>query len=191
MAKRVFIIHGWEGNPRNHWFPWLKKELEKRHFKVRALRMPNPQWPRINEWVAAIAAAVKKPDKDTYFIGHSMGGPAILRYLERRNEQAGGVILVGSWLTLTPMATRTKEEKAIVRPWIKTPLDLNKVKKNARRITAFFADNDPWVPLTNANVFRQKLGAKIITQKGKGHFTKDDGVTKLPAALTEFLKMAR
>jgi hypothetical protein len=28
-AKRVFIIHGWEGYPEEGWFPWLKKELEK------------------------------------------------------------------------------------------------------------------------------------------------------------------
>jgi len=26
--KRVFIIHGWGGNPEEGWLPWLKKELE-------------------------------------------------------------------------------------------------------------------------------------------------------------------
>jgi len=28
MQKRVFIIHGWSGNPKNAWFPWIKNELE-------------------------------------------------------------------------------------------------------------------------------------------------------------------
>ena len=28
------MVHGWDGNPNNHWFPWLKKELEKRGFEV-------------------------------------------------------------------------------------------------------------------------------------------------------------
>jgi len=34
MSKRVFLIHGWEGSPEEGWRPWLKKELEKRGFKV-------------------------------------------------------------------------------------------------------------------------------------------------------------
>jgi len=32
--KRVFVIHGWGGNPYKEWFPWIKKELEKNGFKV-------------------------------------------------------------------------------------------------------------------------------------------------------------
>lgn len=27
MAKRVFLIHGWEGYPEEGWRPWLKKKL--------------------------------------------------------------------------------------------------------------------------------------------------------------------
>ena len=30
--RRVYIVHGWGGNAREEWFPWLKKELEKRNF---------------------------------------------------------------------------------------------------------------------------------------------------------------
>jgi esterase/lipase len=32
--KKVFIIHGWDGYPEEGWFPWLKKELEKKGFSV-------------------------------------------------------------------------------------------------------------------------------------------------------------
>ena len=28
--KRAFIIHGWDGYPAEGWFPWLKRELEKK-----------------------------------------------------------------------------------------------------------------------------------------------------------------
>jgi len=28
MANRIFIIHGWDGNPHDSWKPWLKKEPE-------------------------------------------------------------------------------------------------------------------------------------------------------------------
>jgi len=32
MAKRVFIIHGWDGYLEEGWFPWLKRELEAAGF---------------------------------------------------------------------------------------------------------------------------------------------------------------
>ena len=39
MVKRVFVVHGWDGHPAEGWFPWLKKELEKRGYLVNVLRM--------------------------------------------------------------------------------------------------------------------------------------------------------
>ena len=58
MAKRVFIIHGWEGFPEEGWFPWLKSELEAKGFEVFVPQLPESSNPRILNWVPAVAAAV-------------------------------------------------------------------------------------------------------------------------------------
>ncbi len=61
---KVIIVHGWDGNPKECFFPWLKKELEKRGFDVHALSMPKTENPKIGEWVSFLKKAVKRPDKN-------------------------------------------------------------------------------------------------------------------------------
>jgi len=43
----------------------------------------------------------------------------------------------------------------------------------------------------NKKVFKEKLNAKIIIQKDKGHFTEEDGIVKLPVVLEEVLKISK
>lgn len=190
--KRVFIIHGWEGNPNNAWFPWLRKELETRGFEVQAPAMPNPDEPDKDSWVAYLSQMVGIPDSDTYLIGHSIGCKAIMRYLESLpdNNQIGGVIFVASWLILTHMEDRTDDEKRVVTAWSNPPYDFPKIKKIGNKFVAIFSDDDPEVPLENTKVFEKEFGAKIIVESGKGHFSDDAEVFELPVVLEELLKMA-
>ncbi|MBS3118742.1 serine hydrolase family protein [Candidatus Woesearchaeota archaeon] len=191
MVKRVFIIHGWEGYPEEGWFPWLKKELENRNFQVFVPAMPETGHPRIETWVPHLAKLVGKLDKETYFVGHSIGCQTILRYLQTIKTSVGGAIFVAGWVSLTLIATRTKEEQAIAKPWFETPIDFVKIKKTSSHFTAIFSDDDPYVPLENIATYREKLDAKIIIEKGKGHFSGEDNITKLPLVLKELLYMAR
>ena len=49
---------------------------------------------------------------------------------------------------------------------------------------AVFSDDDPVVPYEeNAEIFKENLGVKIILEKGMGHFSQGEGVTKLPLLL--------
>ncbi len=83
MQKRVFLIHGWEGKPDNHWFPWLTLELKANGFEVSAPQMPHAGNPGVKEWLEFLKEYVGKPDKNTYFIGHSLGCITIARYLAK------------------------------------------------------------------------------------------------------------
>lgn len=160
--KRIFIIHGWGGAANKEWFPWLKRELGNKDYNAVVPNMPNSEEPKIKEWVSYLAGLVGKPDKNLYFVGHSVGCQTILRYLETlKNRKVGGIVLVAPWLKLTGL--ETKEEKEIARPWLETPIDFDKVKKTTDKIAAIFSDNDPFVPLEeNKRLFEEKLNAKII-----------------------------
>ncbi len=83
MTKRLFIIHGWDFNPKMNWYPWLKMELEKREFEVAVPKMPNTSEPDINAWVLHLKKVVGKLNGETYFIGHSIGCQTIMRFLEK------------------------------------------------------------------------------------------------------------
>ena len=88
MTKRVFIIHGWEGNPNEGWFPWLKENLEARGFDVHIPTMPNPDEPDMKDWINTLKDIVGPVDENTNFIGHSIGCNAILRFLEQSEQKA-------------------------------------------------------------------------------------------------------
>ena len=66
MTKRVFIVHGCGGYPEEGWFPWLKKELEARGFRVEVSQMPETDSPLLEKWIPALAQAVGKADEQTY-----------------------------------------------------------------------------------------------------------------------------
>lgn len=51
MQKRVFIIHGWDGNPDKDWLPWARSEIEKKGYEVTAPLMPDTEAPKIIPWV--------------------------------------------------------------------------------------------------------------------------------------------
>ncbi len=189
MPKRVFIVHGWDGSPEEGWFPWLKKNLTDRGFKPRILEMPNPGEPIIKDWVSCIANAVGAIDNQTYFVGHSIGCQAILRYLAgiSQDVQARGAVFVGGWIEVSGL--ETEEERRIAQPWLTTKIDFWKVRQHARRFSAIFSDNDKFVPLSNREIFKKELGAKIITEHNKGHFSGSDGTTELPNALEEVFQM--
>jgi hypothetical protein len=190
--KRVFIIHGWEGSPKNNWFPWLKKELESRNFEVVVPKMPEPRKPRKEIWVNFLRDLIK-PNQNTFLVGHSIGCMAIMRYLETlpENETIGGVVCVGAWLILRQPDDLDEDEKEIVKDWLNPPLNFEKVKKIGNKFSAIFSDNDPFVDFDNQRPFREKLGANIVIESGKGHFDDEAGIKELPVVLEELLKMSQ
>lgn len=186
MNKRVFIVHGWDGSPQNDWMPWAKKTFEKKGFNVHVPAMPDSPNPKIETWVPFLAKKVGEPDGNTILIGHSIGAQTILRYLETLPEKKkiDKVIFIAGWQTLTPEATPTKEDIEIARTWVETPINFEYVKGKANSFICVFSDNDPDVPYEeNAKIYKEKLKAKIILVKNKGHFSQDAGVTKLPLLL--------
>ena len=150
--------------------------------------MPNTNNPKLNEWLPKLKEVVKHPDEELYLVGHSLGCITILRYLESVNTKVGGVVMVAGWMNLLKEIFLKEEGvEEIARPWIETPINWDKVKANCNKFVAIFSDNDYYVPLSDSEIFKEKLGAEIIVKKEMGHFTSKEGVFKLPVVL-EFFK---
>ncbi len=190
MAKRIFIIHGWDEHPDEGWFPWLKEKLEDKGFEVQVPEMPETEEPRIETWVPYLAQLVGKPDENTFFVGHSIGCQAILRYLEYlpEGEKIGGAVFVAGWFSLASLGT--DEETETARPWLETPIDFQKINQRIKKLIVIFSDNDPFVPAENRKIFEQKLNAKVIIEHKKGHFSGADKIIELPAALEAVLEIS-
>lgn len=187
--KRAFIIHGWGGNPQEGWLPWLKDELEADGFKVSAPAMPETDRPTIEAWVSHLAKEVGTVDSNTFFVGHSIGCQAIMRFAERlpSDQVAGGAVFVAPFFTLT---LADNEDPAVAEPWLTTHIEDNKVQEHLPTLTCIFSDNDDCVPMENEKMFQERLQAYTLELHGKGHFSGSDGITELPEALDEIRQMS-
>lgn len=193
MQKRVFIIHGWEGHPEEGWFPWLKLELENHGFCAFVPQLPKTDEPRIMNWVPALKEAVGDIDDQTYFVGHSMGCQAIARYLESLPEgvKVGGAVFIAGFFKRLSNLEDDDVVRSVSQEWLQTPLNLKKVRSHLDKCVAIFSDNDPYVPIDNQKEYKEILGAKIIVEHGKGHFSGSTGTTKLSVALDSVIEISQ
>jgi len=189
--KRVFIIHGWGGNPNEEWLVWVKNNLDKSLFEVIIPEMPDTWHPKISEWINKLREVVKESDGNTYFVGHSIGCQTVMRYLEQlpENQKVGGVIFVAGWFNLTDETWDEEYTKDIADEWLNTPIDFEKVKQHTNNFVLINSDDDPYVPLDDAELFRSNFGSKVIMLKGKGHISGGEGVVELPIVIEELSGM--
>jgi predicted alpha/beta hydrolase family esterase len=145
--------------------------------------------PVIERWVGELADAVSIPDENTYFVGHSIGCQAILRYVEKANIKVGGAVFVAGWFNLDNL--ETDEEKEVAAPWIDDPIDIEKLKILIPKSTLIISDNDPYGCLEENKEKFAELGSEVQVFHDAGHFTADDDFTTLPEALDAILKMAQ
>ena len=177
MTKAI-IVHGWDGSPDEPLHQWLKKQLEEKGWEVEVPEMPNPEEPKIEDWVSKLYDY--SIDENTYFIGHSIGCQAIMRYLDRIDGKLGGLVFIAPWTHLTGLE---EGEQEIAAPWLETAIDFDRVKEKTSKIACIFSDNDPYVPVTEHEVFELMLDAETVVLKKKGHFTQEDNVTELQVVL--------
>ena len=180
--KRVFVIHGWEGNPEANWFVWMRKELEQRGFNVVVPAMPDTMNPNMDAWVSYLSEAVGVQNEETYFIGHSLGCITILRYLEKLqdNQRIGGTVLVAGFGSNLEYEGYKDE----LLSFFQTPVDWEEIKKHCSKFAAIHSTNDPFVSVKHNALFQEKLGARSIIEQGRGHYNDKEYQVILEAFLS-------
>ena len=145
---------------------------------------------KIDPGVNHLKEVVGEVDDQTFFIGHSIGCQTIMRFVETlsKEKKIGGAVFVAGWFHLMGLG---EEELSIAEPWLATPIDCAKVLSHMNPPKAIFSDNDDVVPFSEKEVFENNLKSEYMVLHGMGHFSGEDGVTKLPEALTEILSLVK
>ena len=183
--KKVFIIHCFEGSSNGGWRPWLMAELEKQDIYACSLSMPSPEKPILQEWLDEIKRYVDRDSQDEiYLVGHSLGGTAILRYLEKyTNQNIKGVIFVS-----TP-CEKTKNEK--IYSFLDTPFNYDVIKSKVSKVAVIHGSDDPYVPVSNAAHIAKELNGKLILVQNGKHLNGSAGFTQLPECLDSLLEIIK
>src|SRR5574344_387687 len=98
--SNYFIIHGTFGNPKDHWFPWLKKEIKSLGFKCTTPKFETKK--SINNYevrrkILKEYLNKNKINKDTIFICHSSGPIIVAKFLLEENIKVKGLISVSGF----------------------------------------------------------------------------------------------
>jgi hypothetical protein len=182
---KFFIIHGAYGNPEENWFPWLKKELEEQGHSVFVPKFPTPENQSLENWMKVLKKYEKDIDEDTIFIGHSIGSAFLLSILENISVKVKACFLISGFLN---KLGNPKFDK-INKTFIDKEFDWSKIKNNCNKFYVFHSDNDPYVPLKEAENLADKLGTKITLIKGAGHFNEAAGYKKFDLLLDYIKKL--
>jgi len=175
--KKIFVIHGFDGSPNGGWRPWIMGELAREETYCGALLMPSPENPKCEEWIHEIERYTKSNAGDQfYLIGHSLGVPAILRFL----EGVGGKSISGAVLVSGPIH---KTENKKLDSFFEKPFDYQKIRSRCKNFVVIHGDNDPMVSLEEGKELGEALNAKLIVVPNGGHLNGASGWQKLPQVL--------
>ncbi len=174
FSMQVLILHGWENNSKDNWFPWLKKQLEKNDITVYSPDLPDSGVPSQEAWLQKIRKTLPLFNDDCVIIGHSLGVVAILRLLETfsENEKIRAAILVAGF-------TQSFSINAI-SDFFKKPFEWDTIKSKSRKFIIINSENDPYLPLSEGEKLRTKLDGSFIIEKNAGHINKASGFVTYP-----------
>lgn len=162
--KNALILHGISNNHTGNWFPWISHELIKLEYKTWVPDLPQADTPNISKNNKYIFSHWEF-DVNSIIIGHSSGAVAALGILNELppNEVIDKAILISSFIKPAPGFAGHRE-------LFLTPFDYKKIKTKAKQFILFHSDNDPYVPLEQAETLSQWVKGELIVVKGAGHF---------------------
>jgi len=150
------LLHGYTGSPKENFFPWLKKELEKRGYTVQVPVLPNTNNPDVSEQVDFVLKNCKF-DEQTILLGHSLGSVIALKVLEKVKKPIRKLVLAAGFSEPKFLDKKRSFEKTF--DW---KFDFEKIKKNVSKIKILRATNDSAVPQERAETLQQHFGGEIL-----------------------------
>ncbi len=170
--KKVFIVHGFGGIPNGGWFPWLMKELALIDIPATSILMPDSHNPDVNKWSETINKYVGDDTENTILVGHSLGAPALLRYLERclDDKKLGGLVLVAG--VIEPLETdNPNSDFRKIDQFLIPEIDFEKIKNIPHAKVVIHGAKDPIVPFAHAEKISKGMNSELIAVPEGDHFS--------------------
>ncbi len=173
----VYVIHGYGATVYNHWFKYIKHNLEDSKTSVTLISLPDSNNPNLEEWKQTIDSAVKNIDDKTYFVAHSLGCITLLDYLSKAEfKEAAGLACVAGFSDRLPAF-----------PQVDSYIDSTKidftVNSKFKNKMMFISSNDPSVPPKLSEELAKKLESNYQTIPNAGHFLDREGYGEFPQLL--------
>lgn len=184
MNQQVWVIHGgdtydtyeeylaalksWtvdlEDLTRKDWKSTLSEKLGSKYYEVLAPRMPNSHNAKYVEWAIWFAKFVPLVQPDSIFIGHSLGGIFLAKYVA---TEALPHPIQATFLVAAPFQAPPGESLADFT----LPKSLDQFQKQSEKIYLYHSEDDPVVPFKDVASYQTALPtAQVRTFTDRQHF---------------------
>lgn len=174
----AIIIHGTWGSGEGNWFPWLVNHFKQSGVKAVSPTLPDAKLPHYETRNTFIKEKYSEYLKESSIvIGHSSGAGTALHLAQQ--HKIDQLVLVAPVLYIDESykeelknAFDEKTANAMDVLYNKHKIDWESVKKNVRKITVVFGENDPYLP-KEMKSFAEKIVGKenVFVLAGKAHFS--------------------
>lgn len=175
--NNYIILHGSFGSKDGNWFPWLKKELESRNYKVDVPQMPvgvgNQNY---DNWEKELNKLLV--NENTTIIAHSIAPVFVCKYLINNKIKVKKLIFVcgfNNYLGIDP------DFDAVNEPMFLNNLD--SIKQYCDDIVCYYSDNDPYVKYDVEKSFADLVSNEQHIIKNGGHINAESGYTEFKEIL--------
>jgi predicted alpha/beta hydrolase family esterase len=145
----VIVIHEKGLSPDSAWYPWLKKELEKREGTVHFPTFSDDDY--TGDWRSKIKEFLKFMDSDSMIIGHGEGVKIALKILETKSRTIASTFLVAGHLD---------DEQ----------FDFENIKTKSDEFFVYASDNDSQVPAAKTEHLASMVGETSLIIADAKHF---------------------
>ena len=176
---KVLLVHGLGGDSQENWFPWFKKELEKKNYEIIIPNMPDSEKPVLKNWLKELEPLVSDFTEEDIVIGHSLGGAVVMNLIQKLNLKVNKLFLIAPVTEFlfkdkgvedTIEDVFSKDNIEFTTEFLKAKIDYKKVENNVNKIYAYFSGNDPYISLDQKKALEKVLTANYKVFKDKGHF---------------------
>ena len=162
--KTAIIIHGTLGSPAINWFVWLKDQLEKQDITVWLPQLPNAEKPSLRTWADFVHNECPfEIDEHTLIVGHSSGAILSLIIAQESQNPIGKIIAVSVFHNNSLEWEPNAELFDVIFDW-------DAIQRSCQELLFIHSDDDPYVPLDQAQYVADNCRARLVLLSGQGHF---------------------
>ena len=175
VAKATVIIcpgNGCTNIRQANWYGQLYQELTSRGIPCVCENFPDPNRARREKWIPFIRSKAEESGGKVILVGHSSGAQATLRYAETYPVQAA-VLVAATYSDLGDSGERASgyyPQKS--KEGEKNSYNFAAMKENCAQWYQFHSDDDPFIPIFEAEQIRDGLGLTDTYRvlPGRSHF---------------------
>ena len=176
MGNNYFIIHGSFGNPFVNWFPYLRKEIEKKELEVYTPDFPTGVGRQNYEnWEKLLKVYLESGliNENTTIFAHSIAPIFVCKFLINNKVKVKRLVFVCGFNNYLGI---NEDYDSVNKPMYID--NLTEIKKYCNDIICYYSDNDPYVKYEVEKEFADTISDKQFVIKDGGHLNSESGYTE-------------